>query len=297
MSQTLDATGALTQFTWERQPAAERFVRDRVAEFLARCPEAKRLSERMAAETGTRFPDWVDYIELPDDPDVRQQLTAAGYVERPECSYDAATCWIQPHGVFPMISLDADPAAAQIEVAIKVDSVADFAAANDLFPTATRPPLSPARELIVVNRDGVVFSAVERHVYRGLNPPSVTDEHRVRMLQESERFRCRPRRFATDEEGFDFAERLIDHAIAQVGRDAACDLFFAADREYWQRRNRAAQFQKARQDKLGLGWANHDHHTYRSSRKHFPRLIRLWEKLGFELRERFYAGAEAGWGA
>jgi hypothetical protein len=96
---------------------------------------------------------------------------------------------------------------------------------------------------------------------------------------------------------FNEAESLIDSAIADLGPDLTCDLFFAAEREYWQRRNRAAQFQKARQDRLGLGWANHDHHTYRSSRKHFSRLIGLWEKLGFQLRERFYAGAEAGWGA
>src|SRR3954468_11433057 len=202
MSQTLDPTtpsatpNALPQFTWHPQPVAERFVRDRVAEFLARCPEAKRLSERMATDTGTRFPDWVDYIELPDDADARRQLADARYVERPEFAYDGATCWVQPHGVFPMVSLDAGLSADAIEVAIKVDSVADFAAANDLFPTAARPPLSPAREQIVINRDGVVFSAMERHGYRGATPPAVTDEHRVRMLQESERFRCRPRRFA-----------------------------------------------------------------------------------------------------
>src|SRR3954453_2845525 len=180
MTQTQDP-GVLSQFAWERQPEAERFVRDRVAEFLARCPEAKRVSARMAVETGTRFPDWVDYIELPDDADVRRQLAAAGYVERAEGAYEGTTCWVQPQGVFPMVSLDAGLGADQIEVAIKVDSVADFAAANGLFPTAARPPLSPARELIVVNRDGVVFSAVERHGYRGTNPPAVSDEHRVRM--------------------------------------------------------------------------------------------------------------------
>jgi hypothetical protein len=46
-----------------------------------------------------------------------------------------------------------------------------------------------------------------------------------------------------------------------------------------------------------LGWANHDHHTYRSSRKNFRLLIATWEKLGLQCRERFYAGREAGWGA
>jgi len=48
---------------------------------------------------------------------------------------------------------------------------------------------------------------------------------------------------------------------------------------------------------LGLGWANHDHHTYRSSRTEFSRLVSLLERMGFHCRERFYAGAEAGWGA
>ena len=61
--------------------------------------------------------------------------------------------------------------------------------------------------------------------------------------------------------------------------------------------NRAGQVQHPRQDALGLGWANHDHHTYRSSRQHFNRLIGNLELLGFQCRERFYGGREAGWGA
>ena len=44
-----------------------------------------------------------------------------------------------------------------------------------------------------------------------------------------------------------------------------------------------------------LGWANHDHHTFRSSRKHFPTLITILETLGFVPRERFHAGSEARW--
>ena len=47
----------------------------------------------------------------------------------------------------------------------------------------------------------------------------------------------------------------------------------------------------------GLGWANHDHHTFRSSRDAFPLLIQILEAFGFRSRERFYAGEEAGWGA
>ena len=46
------------------------------------------------------------------------------------------------------------------------------------------------------------------------------------------------------------------------------------------RATRAARVQKARQDRLGLGWANHDHHTFRCSRRFFPRLIGMFAPAG-----------------
>jgi hypothetical protein len=52
-----------------------------------------------------------------------------------------------------------------------------------------------------------------------------------------------------------------------------------------------------RQDELGLGWGNQDHHTFRSSRVNFQALISIFELLGLRPRERFYAGSQAGWGA
>jgi hypothetical protein len=117
------------------------------------------------------------------------------------------------------------------------------------------------------------------------------------MVRHFESLRRRERDWPEDEQGFDRVNRLVDAAIADLGVDTACDIFFAAEREYWARRNRAARIQKARQDGLGLGWANHDHHTFRSSRQDFRRLVALLERLGMRPRERFYAGAEAGWGA
>ena len=117
------------------------------------------------------------------------------------------------------------------------------------------------------------------------------------VARHTEALLLRRRVFEKDTDGFAEANRLIDAAIADLGRDRACDLFFTSERDYWQRRNRAGQIQFARQQALGLGWANHDHHTYRSSRESFVPLIAFLEKLGFECRERFYAGREAGWGA
>jgi hypothetical protein len=98
-----------------------------------------------------------------------------------------------------------------------------------------------------------------------------------------------------DADGYLNAAKIIDSS--SLPTDMKCALWFEAERRYWQRRNRAAQVQKARQDKLGLGWGNHDHHTYRCSRRSFKHLVTVWEKLGFQCRERFYAGREAGWGA
>jgi hypothetical protein len=116
-------------------------------------------------------------------------------------------------------------------------------------------------------------------------------------MKHLESLRRRRRDWPEDSLGWERVNALVDAAIYDLGVDTACELFFRAERDYWQRRNKAARVQKARQDELGLGWANHDHHTYRSSRKAFKDLVHLLEKLGFVCRERFYAGDEAGWGA
>src|SRR5271168_841505 len=108
----------------------------------------------------------------------------------------------------------------------------------------------------------------------------------------------RKRSFHDDQEGFDTTEATLERVIELAGStDLACHLVFEAEREYWQSRNTAARVQKARQDRLGLGWANHDHHTFRCSRRFFPRLMRMFTRLGFALRESFHAGPHAGWGA
>jgi hypothetical protein len=291
------AAEALTRFTWERQPEAGRLVAQLVQEFLSRSPGATRLAERMRAETGTRFVDWVDSIDLSARMGFEKRIVAAGYVERPEYGRTGVRCWTHPGGVFPWIFVDEYPRSPDIQVTIKVESVADFAAANGLELKVHEPPLSRVRFLMIADGEKAAFGAVERHGFRGGDPPQVRPGFQKEVLRLQEVFRCRPRSFASEEEGFAWAESMFDDAIRAVGRHVTCDLFFAAEREYWQRRNRAAQFQKSRQDRLGLGWANHDHHTYRCSRRWFSRLIGLWEKLGFEIRERFYAGAEAGWGA
>jgi hypothetical protein len=287
---------ALMEFSWQRQPEAEKLVREWVKDFLEKCPDAARLAERMRVETGTRFIDWIDHIARPGSNELRERLKQAGYVE--DGTTDDSTRFIQPDGMFPPISLWTG--GAWFEIAVKAESVADFASIHGVQNDIEGRPLSLYRWLPFCNcaTENALLTIVERHGYTGKAVPEFHAEKAVARLHHLEEFRSRRRDFGEAEEaGFELAEGLIDSAIEDLGVDLTCDLFFAAEREYWQRRNRAAQFQKARQDRLGLGWANHDHHTYRCSRKYFSRLIGIWEKLGFQLRERFYAGAEAGWGA
>jgi len=280
------APNPLEAFQWTPQPKAAALLRRLVDQLLDADPVATGLARRMKDETGTRFIDWIDHLVLPPDHRAMSELAAAGYVR--ETAQDGTPHFVQPHGMFPPIV-----PGARLSAALKVESVADFAAANGLALTSCDPPLSPLRRLAISD----ALSVVERHGFRGYSPPTHSALRGENFLRHLEKLRTRRPNFQNDDLGFEHVHQLLDSAIADLGVDAACDLFFQAEREFWQRRNRAAQAQKSRQDKLGLGWANHDHHTYRSSRENFPKLVAVFEILGFKCRERFYAGREAGWGA
>ncbi len=277
---------SLEAFKFSPQPDAQKVVRDLVEQFLRVNPFATHLSDRMRLETGTRFMDWIDSIFVPALATISQQLAEVGFVETGQ------GVWTNSHGVFPRIVLHDLPA---MRLMIKVESVVDFLAANSMSSGVQGSPLSSLRLARIDCAGEAELWVVERHGDRGYSA-SNTQAH-LSSLSYLEAFRMRRRGFDSDEEGFSEAQRLIDVSIADIGIDWTADMFFAAEREFWQRRNRAAQFQKARQDRLGLGWANHDHHTYRSSREQFAPLISIFETLGFTCRERFYAGAQAGWGA
>ena len=292
-----ESTDALTAYQWEPQPAAAAFVRRVVHDFLAKLPEAAAFADRLYRETGNRFADLIDTIRVSPDSDVRAEAEAAGWRPGSDTSV-GETLMVNDSGIFPPVLVSKHGVGHWgTGIELKVESVADFLAANaDRFPQAGRswdPPSSLYRE-VTLDVDPDCWSVSERHGYRGYGTGTQIDLASRQVIGDD--FRCR-RRQLDDDAGFDLLERILDNAIDSVGRDVACDLFFAAEREYWQRRNAAARFQKARQDTLGIGWANHDHHTYRSSRRHFHRLVALWEKLGFECRERFYPGPAAGWGA
>lgn len=289
-------------FHWEPQPAAQSLVDELVAEFLSRCAKSRLLNDRMAEETSTRFIDWIDYIEAPETPELLDRLVETGFSHRP--APGASLRYLHEGGVFPQIILRDGP---MLTVGVKVDWVSDFLAAWNVPNDSPifGEPLTQLRRAVAFRGDNTQLVAVERHGEWGFAEQQADPRRSVAATRHMETFRRRRRDWPTDDQGFSHVHALVDAAIDELssghrgdsGVHFTCDLFFRAERDFWERRNTAARWQKARQDLLGLGWANHDHHTFRCSREHFPSLIRLLEKLGFTCRERFYAGHEAGWGA
>tara|TARA_R110000744_G_scaffold96593_2_gene186581 strand:- start:4112 stop:5512 length:1401 start_codon:yes stop_codon:yes gene_type:complete len=284
-------------YQWVPQPEAQAVINEYVDSFLRACPFATNLAHDMSHRSGTKFIDWVDFIEAPDASDLETRLIDVGFVETPDQDNNDETRVFEHHdGLFPLFVLSNSK---DIQLGIKVDSVSDFLSAwsitNDYKIEGA--PFASLRRVRVSCETSTTLWAVERHGCRTLCNEQNDPERCMSAMRHYESLRRRRRDWPSDALGWERVNALVDAAIYDLGVDTACELFFRAERDYWQRRNRAARIQKSRQDELGLGWANHDHHTYRSSRKAFKDLVHLLEKLGFVCRERFYAGKEAGWGA
>ena len=289
---TTAAANPLDSFQWTPQPKAQALV-DRLANrFLTQNAFARKLKARLYNEAAVRFSDLIDTIHVPTSLLRSGDFIEAGYVRRP--IKGTSDRFVQEHGIFPEIIPHNSKG---LTIDLKVESVVDFLAAWQSNARAHGSPRSALRGAKIAHGEHTDLWIVERHGLRGFGSLEIEPHTLAAVFAHEEAFRLRRRNFQSVTTGFANAAGMIDAAIADLGVARTSDLFFAAEREYWQRRNRAAQVQKARQDKLGIGWANHDHHTYRSSREHFAPMIARFEQMGFVCRERFYAGAQAGWGA
>ncbi|CAN5889395.1 hypothetical protein BH23PLA1_BH23PLA1_23110 [soil metagenome] len=303
----LDTEQTLPSFDWQRYPGTEAHVDRLVGSVLEGHPFAEELARRMATETSTRFLDWVDHLVLSRRDGLEAELEGLGY-SRSSISHGVGQpAYFHDGGIFPALVVGSADGPEVSEVAIKVESIAAFSSAQNLGLEIVGYPLGPYRfGKVVVAGARTSLIAIERRGYLGFEPFPSSWARQGRLPQPAARealaardlWQGRRRRFDDDEQGLDDTEALLEKVIERAGStDLACHLVFEVERDYWQSRNQAAQVQKARQDRLGLGWANHDHHTFRCSRRFFHRVIGLFERLGFQLRERFHAGEHAGWGA
>jgi hypothetical protein len=293
MTRILEGTGP--SFDWTPQPAAAALIAELVEEFLQHSAAARKLAARMRDDTGTRLVDWIDHLAWPDDGNLRRRLKKVGFVES---QFGEETAWEHRDGMFPRVRLRGDTVR---QLAIKVESVGYFMMRwqGRSEPEITSPSagLASVESVRFDDETGHELWAVERHGDRRFGTHRLSAAKQSAISKHMTALWDRRRDFVSDEEGFAHAGRLLEAAIDDLGVNTTCDLFFAGERMFWQRRNRAARVQAERQERLGLSWANHDHHTYRCSRRQFTRLVAILEQIGFECRERFYAGKQAGWGA
>lgn len=272
--------------SWERQPAAEASLRGLIDAVLAHCPEAREYADRLHVTCGVRLRDLIDHISLGHAATL-SYFQAQGWI----AAEDGA--WSNPSGYFPdLIEGERDDI-----LYLRVDRVETFLKATGADAAIEGCEHSPFRRAIVFRGAGTGLGVVERNGFMGYEPPRIgRDEVRAARLH-AQALRSRRRQFDTVEEGLAHTEALVDAAVAAIGPHWACDLWLRAEREFWMQRCRPGLLQKMRQDAVGVGWANIDHHTYDSSRRHYRHTIRILEKLGYELREMLYAGDLAGWGS
>ncbi|MEY3774254.1 MAG: hypothetical protein RLZZ129_1034 [Verrucomicrobiota bacterium] len=284
------ATGA---FDWPLAYEAEHFLRDELARLLAQHAGARRLAARMRDETGTDFYEWVDHVVM--SPGREEAMRAVGLCAAEDEAPAGTVVWHHPRAMMPRVLVRTGNGPAVL--AVKPEKLDDFLGVQKIIARIEGGLGARLRRAVISEENGVRLEAIERLGYRGFVTDRPGVDFAAQVAQVRALFRGRLRDFADDAAGFAHAAEVLSTALTLVPRDVACELFFAEERVFWEGRNHAARVQKRRQDKLGLGWGNHDHHTFRCSRRFFSALVNFLTRLGLEKRERFYAGEEAGWGA
>ena len=271
---------------WKTEEQAELFLGQVLQKAYEECPEAHAFARQLQHEIAVRLRDIIDHITFNHRDDIPDLIEHGWRDEANQGIYRNAS------GLFPAFVYEEGPR----KVAFKVEFVDDFLKANKLQRTVVGQAGSQLRMAKIFEGE-TTFWAVERHgtASFSIDPPSAEIIQQAAHYQHL--FRTRQRKYRDTIEGLEETEKLVTASVEAIGADWSCDLFLRAEREYWMARNQAGRIQKARQDAFGIGWANQDHHTFDSSRQYFYLTIRILEKLGFECRELFYAGAGAGWGS
>lgn len=281
-------------FLWERQPRAEAFVGRVLDEACRLNIGLATLQHELLKITSTRLFDWLDHVMIGYSQEFEDELNKCGFVS--EEATPEYRVFYHPGAQLPKVLLkDHDHFVSG--VAVKVESIADFLMVRGKSCWIEGSPFSGYRRALVNDENKVAFWVVERRGGVGMEPLNAEPGHAEKYLEALEKWKCRPRSEGDEDENMRHTLQLAEEIVKLFGAPMAAWLVLEGERKYWQAKNTAGQIQKNRQDRLGMGWANHDHHTFRSSRHHFSQLVRLFEILGFHCREKFYAGEEAGWGA
>jgi len=252
-------------YIWPRCPKADRFVRAGIKKFLSKHAFAKKLARRMAEETSTEFLVWVDHLVFPARELKPITLNQLGFVrDKKAAAPHGVKVFRHPHSDLPSVLYLSK--ARAVSCAIKTESIRQFQLAHTMLHAIEGRLYSPLR-MIRIRESGSELIVLERRGGTGFIPGkrNVSDYY----VAGFKRWAQRCRHFKSDAQGMRETLKLARILVKDLDEAAAATAFLEGERVYWQGRNFAARVQKARQDALGLGWANHDHHTFRSSRPLF----------------------------
>src|SRR5262249_29523400 len=147
----------------------EAFVSERIQSALEGNSCARRLNERMKRETSTRFADWVDHLVLSGRAGVEQELVGLGYEREGGHAALGAPVYVHHGGMFPRVVVTPKSGPDVREVAIKVESIAEFSRAHDLGLEIVGYPLGPYRHAAIAG-EATALGVVERRGYVGFEP-------------------------------------------------------------------------------------------------------------------------------
>jgi hypothetical protein len=281
-------------FQWKCHPKSEALIIKILDEAIQANSFIAMLAYDLQKHTSTRLFDWLDHVSVSNTPELEAELEEYGFiVDIVTSSYKV---FYHPGAQLPRVVIYDKPD-DKIDIAIIVDHISDFLMVRNISSLIEGSSLSGYRRACVSSGNKASLWVVERRGVCTMEPTYVDEGYIAKYFEVQERWKTRPRDLADEDEAMSQAIALAQDIVEMIGQNLAACIILECERDYWQARNTAGQIQKNRQDRLGMGWANHDHHTFRSSRRHFTQLVRLFEILGFHCRERFHAGADAGWGA
>lgn len=281
-------------FKWECQPKAEAIVLKALDVCCKQNPVIAHLSAELEKHTSTRLFDWIDHIAIGRSDAKEKELLDAGFIS--DIAMPSYRVFHHPGAQLPRVVVH-DHGPDVIGAAVTVDQIANNLMVRGISGWIEGSPFSGYRRCCVSTENQISLWVVERRGVLTMEPICNDESFLDNYFAARQKWQTRPRDLPDENEALARALQIAQEIVGILGEEAAACLILEVERDYWQARNTAGQLQKSRQDRLGMGWANHDHHTFRSSRKHFTQLVRLFEILGFHCRERFYAGEEAGWGA
>lgn len=280
-------------FQWERQPKAENLILEILHEASDINPAIPKLSDELLHKTNTRLFDWLDHVFIAESVQMLKKLRDAGFEQQGNGSQHL---YSHPGAQLPRVLIHPSKE-IKVGIAVSVDSIADFLMVRGEHRQIEGSLFGNVRHAFYSLEEGSALWVIERRGTSTIHPSQENGSIISTYFDALEKWMTRSRPLVNEDQAMHETILLAQALIEEVGQHRAAWTVMEGERRYWQSRNIAGQVQKNRQDSLGMGWANHDHHTFRSSRRHFNQLVHLFELLGFHCRERFYAGEEAGWGA